>query len=224
MGSRLPKCLLFDLDGTLLDSLQGIVLSVHQACRSVGLPEPTVDLRSLLGPPIRTILSRAVATDDPLLLDQLEAAFRASYDSEGWQKTLCFEGVAETLATMHAQRHRLFVVSNKPRDISIRILKREKLLPLFEQIYTRDSKFPPWTSKKDMLISFLRENRLRPLDCLIVGDTMEDVEAAAANGIDFVYMTHGYGQLKDTCSSTCSFVLDNFSQFHELMTKEPILD
>ena len=221
MKLRLPKCLLFDLDGTLLDSLPGIVLAVREACRSVGLPEPGVDLRPLLGPPIKTILSEAVATDDPLLLDRLERNFRASYDSEGWQNTSCFEGAAETLAALQAQRHRLFIVSNKPRHISVRILEREGLLPLFECIYTRDSRVPPWCSKEQILLAVLTENGLLPSDCLMVGDTMEDGEAAASAGMDFVFMNHGYGQLRKTHSY---FVLDNFSQFLALITREPVID
>ena len=222
MKFRLPKCLLFDLDGTILDSLPGIVLAVHEACRSVGLPEPKVDLRLLLGPPIKTILSKAAGTDDPFLLDRLERSFRASYDSEGWQKTSCFDGASETLAALHAQRHRLFIVSNKPRHISVRILEHEGLLPLFERIYTRDSRIPPWVSKEEILLGFLTENRLRSSDCLMVGDTMEDAEAAAATGMDFIFMNHGYGQLRNTHS--CYFVLDNFSQFLASITKEPVLD
>lgn len=51
MNSALPPCILFDLDGTLLDSLPGIAFSVREACRMVGLPEPNINLRSLLGPP-----------------------------------------------------------------------------------------------------------------------------------------------------------------------------
>ena len=224
MGFRMPKCLLFDLDGTLLDSLPGIAFSIRQACRSVGLPEPNIDLRTLLGPPIRTILSNAVPTDDPALLDRLEQDFRASYDSEGWLKTSCFDGASEALAAIHAEGRRLFVVSNKPRHISVRILEREGLLALFEQIYTRDSRAVPWCSKAEMLAALLNEHCILSSDCLMVGDTMEDAAAAASAGINFAYMTHGYGQLEDTRSVTVSIKLDSFSQFLTLIRKEPVLD
>ena len=148
MNGFLPPCILFDLDGTLLDSLPGIAFSVHEACRMAGLPAPKIDLRSLLGPPIRTILSRAVPTDDPVLMDQLEKAFRISYDTEGWRKTSCFDGAQPALRMMKAEGQRLFVVSNKPRHISLRILEREGLLPLFERIYTRDSRTPALASRR----------------------------------------------------------------------------
>ena len=223
MNGPLPSYILFDLDGTLLDSLPGIAFSVREACRMVGLPEPKINLRSLLGPPIRTILSRAVANDDLALMDQLEQAFRSSYDTEGWRKTSCFDGAQATLGMMKAGGHRLFVVSNKPRHISLQILEREGLLPLFERIYTRDSRTPACT-KQEMLHEFLSEYGVSSPDCLMVGDTMEDATAAAATGIGFVYMTHGYGELAQTLSIPIAYKLDSFSQFLQLMTQEPVRD
>jgi phosphoglycolate phosphatase len=188
----LPACVLFDLDGTLLDSWPGIAFSIDQALCTVGLP-PISGLRSLLGPPIRTIFSRAVPTDDVALLDRLEAAFRISYDAEGWKKTVCFSGTLEALAAMKAVGRRLFVISNKPRHISLKILERERLFPLFERIYTRDSRVPPYASKEEMLREFLRDTGITSSDCVMVGDTMEDITAAAANGITAILMEHGYG-------------------------------
>ncbi len=115
---KLPQCVLFDLDGTLLDSIPGIAWSIKAALQAAGLAEPAVDLRQSIGPPIRTILSRAAATEDPALLDQLERHFRASYDTEGWRRTTCFPGTLELLEAMKANGHRLFIISNKPRHIA----------------------------------------------------------------------------------------------------------
>jgi phosphoglycolate phosphatase len=223
MNGPLPSCILFDLDGTILDSLPGIAFSVQEACRLVGLPQRKINLRNLLGPPIRTILSRAVGSDDPELMDHLEKAFRTSYDTEGWRKTSCFDGAHATLGMMKAGGHRLFVVSNKPRHISLKILEREGLLPLFERIYTRDSRTPAYT-KEEMLREFLSEFGVSSPDCLMVGDTLEDASAAATAGIGFVYMTHGYGDLAQTPSIPIAYTLDGFSQFLQLMTQEPVRD
>jgi phosphoglycolate phosphatase len=217
---RLPRCLLFDLDGTLLDSLPGIAYSVMAAFRGTGLPEPNVDLRHLIGPQIRIILSRAAETDDPALLDELERHFRASYDSEGWQKTVCFAGAHETLQTMKRKGHRLFVVSNKPRHISIRILEAEGITPLFEKIYTRDSRQPPYASKEDLLHELLTEQMLSPQDCAMVGDTIEDVNASAMNKIGCIFMEHGYGKLSH--EHPVMLRLGKFSEFLPYLAMESV--
>ena len=224
MNGSLPSCILFDLDGTLLDSLPGIAFSVQEACRTVGLPQPKINLRSLLGPPIRAILSGVAPTDDPVLLDQLEQAFRTSYDTEGWLKTSCFEGAKAALEIMKAEGHRLFVVSNKPRHISLRILEREGLVQFFERVYTPDSRAPAYSSKHEMLLEFFNEYGVSPLDCLMVGDTMEDAAAAATAEVEFVYMTHGYGDVAETHSFPVAYKLDSFSQFFRLSAEEPVSD
>jgi len=198
MNLRLPSCLLFDLDGTLLDSLPGITFSVREACRAVGLPDREIDLRKFIGPPIRMIFSCALHTKDSVLLDELERRFRESYDMEGWRKTPCFEGAQAALQAMRNAGHRLFVVSNKPRHISLQILGKIGVLCLFEQVYTLDSRVPAYASKEEMLSVLLGEHHLFPSHCVMVGDTQEDVTASAANQINAVFMEHGYGELLPT--------------------------
>jgi phosphoglycolate phosphatase-like HAD superfamily hydrolase len=75
-----------------------------------------------------------------------------------------------------------------------------------------------------MLHEFLSEYGVSASDCLMVGDTMEDATAAAAVGIGFVYMTHGYGELAQSPSIPIAYKLDSFSQFLQLMTQEPVRD
>jgi phosphoglycolate phosphatase len=215
---KLPQCVLFDLDGTLLDSIPGIAYSVSAALRAVGLPERTLDLRRWIGPPIRTILSRVAETDDPDLLDQLESHFRATYDTEGWLQTPCFPGVPELLQSMKKNGRRLFIISNKPRHISLKILEAQGIASCFEQIYTRDSVQPPYVSKADMLDALLTEHQLAPEACIMVGDTMEDASAAALHKIGFIFMEHGYGEL--FLAQPVLLKLGNFSEFMPYLAAE----
>jgi phosphoglycolate phosphatase len=192
---RRVRSVFFDLDGTLLDSLPGIRYSAEAAFAACRLARGEVDLRGLIGPPIRTILARMSRGANEDELDALEQAFRASYDSEGWRRTPHYEGAAETLRGLRAERKQLFVVSNKPRHISVRILEAEGTLALFDEVVTRDSREPAYAGKLEMLVPLLRKWEIEPQDALMVGDTIEDAEAAACAGMQFCLMTHGYGDV-----------------------------
>lgn len=219
---RLPDCVLFDLDGTILDSLPAIEASVCAAFVACDLPVPGGSLRELIGPPIRMILGKAGKITDETTLDALERAFRIDYDSTGWQRTICFPGAAHVLQTMHQRGHRLFVASNKPQQVSLRILEKEQLLDVFEAVVTRDSRSPAYAGKEEMIRSLLTERDIALENCVMVGDTIEDAQAAAAVGIRFVYMAHGYGVIDTASLVACK--LDRFSQFLPLMAKELVSD
>jgi len=212
MIERSVRAVFFDLDGTLLDSLPGIRYSAEAAFAACGLVRSEVDLRGLIGPPIRTILanmSRGVSESE---LDALEQAFRVSYDSEAWKRTPHYAGAAETLRVMRAEGKRLFVVSNKPRHISVRILKEEGTLGLFDEVVTRDSRVPAYAGKVEMMGYLLRKWEMKPEDCLMVGDTMEDAEAAYETGMRFCLMTHGYGDVPAEGDVPVAIRLDGFTE------------
>jgi len=221
---RLPGCLFFDLDGTILDSLPGVEFSVRAAFDSCGFPLHSTSLRQLIGPPIRTILSRAGEIADGDVLDQLESAFRESYDTEGWRKTVCFPDAHRVLQAMHSSGHRQFVVSNKPRHISLRILENEAILDLFEAILTSDSRSPAFPGKAEMIDLLMTEYGIGAENCLFVGDTIEDAQAAASAGIGFVYMTHGYGEVVETPNLPVALRCDGFLQLLPYLIQEPVCD
>jgi phosphoglycolate phosphatase len=125
---------------------------------------------------------------------------------------------------MHEQGHRLFVVSNKPRHISLQILEKEGMVTYFEAVITRDSRTPNYSGKKEMIETLLAERGIPAEACLMVGDTREDANAAASAGIKFIWMTHGYGNLVRISSTPVARTLDGFSQFLPLLTKEPVCD
>lgn len=210
---KLPGTLVFDLDGTLLDSLPGIRYSAEAAFRACGLKVGDVDLKALIGPPIRTILARMAATratDEQL--DDLVSAFRWSYDNEGWKMTPHYAGAAELLRESKAQGKRLFVVSNKPRHISERILEAEGTLEIFDEIVTRDSSDPPYGNKEAMLRYLLQKWEIPVGECLMIGDTTEDAVAACGIGIKFCLMTHGYGDVPEGAEIPVAFRVDSFSE------------
>src|SRR5262249_48841207 len=113
---------IFDLDGTLIDSLPGIAWSVNVALAACGLPESSRDLAPFIGPPIRSILESVSGATDTTLLNRLEQAFRRSYDSDGWRRTALKAGVGQTLRELIAGGLDLWLVTNKPALVTEKIL------------------------------------------------------------------------------------------------------
>jgi len=218
LTSHLPQAIFFDLDGTLLDSLPGIMFSIEQAFLACGLPMQPIDLRRVIGPPIRTILGLAAKQASCSELDLLEGAFRGSYDSEGWQKTLIFPGSKVMLGKAHTLGVLLFVVSNKPRHISIKILEREGIAPLFTAIVTRDTRNPPYTGKAQMMEHLIERFELSAGRCIMIGDTEEDGHASAAMQVPFAFMSHGYGEI--TSSLAVAFRLNSFADLLPKLVEE----
>jgi phosphoglycolate phosphatase len=206
------KAVLFDLDGTLLDSLPGIRYSAEAAFAACGLKRNEVELRGLIGPPIRTILSRMGNDLSEAELDCLERAFRVSYDSEGWAMTPHYAHAAGMLRGLREAGLRLFVVSNKPRHISVKILEAEGTLGLFDEVVTRDSREPGYAGKVEMILYLLPKWQVTARECLMVGDTIEDAEAASYTGMPFCLMTHGYGDVPAESGVVVAMRLDSFAE------------
>lgn len=215
--SRLTSAI-FDMDGTLVDSLPGIEFSVKAAFEACALPYSAMNLRSIIGPPIRSILAKVGSVTDPRKLDNLVTAFRNSYDSEGWRNTTCYPGVERSLASMHDAGHRLFVVTNKPRHITLTTFESQGILQLFEAVVTRDSRTPPFSTKGEMLEFLISSRALATSDCVFVGDTREDADAAHACALRFAFVTYGYGTLD--AAVPVRHIVDSFSQIPQLLTPE----
>jgi phosphoglycolate phosphatase len=184
---------IFDLDGTLIDSLPGIASSVDVALRSCGLLPAERDLRPLIGPPIRDILAAVSGVTGQGLLDRLERSFRSSYDSEGWRRTACLAGVPEMLRQLLAGGTEIWMVTNKPVLPTGRILRRLNLSGSFREVACRDSRTPPFASKAEVLMDLLERRGIRRAECLMVGDTAEDWHAAETAGVSCAIVGPAYG-------------------------------
>src|ERR1043166_4564408 len=138
------KNVIFDLDGTLVDSRPGIEHSVDYALIQHGYSARASGLHTHIGPPIRTILQRISGETEPKALDGLEAAFRFSYDGEGWRQTVLREDAEETLSWLDNAGYRLYLVTNKPWRATQKITEHFGLTTLLAKMISPDSGVPPY--------------------------------------------------------------------------------
>lgn len=186
-----PQLVIFDLDGTLTDSAQGIVSSFRHALGEVGAAVPDGDLAGrVVGPPMHHTLREMGLGDDT---DAAIAAYRADYSTRGWAMNSLFDGIPALLADLRKAGVRLAVATSKAEPTARRILAHFGLDGHFEVI-AGASLDGSRASKSDVLAHALTQLGPLPDRVLMVGDRSHDVEGAAEHGIDTVVVRWGYGR------------------------------
>ncbi|OBI12163.1 hypothetical protein A5714_15750 [Mycobacterium sp. E2462] len=182
--------MIFDLDGTLTDSAEGIVASFLHALDHVGAPAPDGDIvAQIVGPPMDDTF-RSLGLDDA---EAAIAAFRAEYGSRGWAMNTVFDGIEALLTDLRAAGVRLAVATSKLEPTARRILAHFGLDRHFEVI-AGASPDGSRKTKVEVLAHALAQLRPLPERVLMVGDRSHDVHGAAAHGIDTVVVGWGYGR------------------------------
>jgi phosphoglycolate phosphatase len=182
---------IFDLDGTLTDSADGIVSSFCHALGEIGAAVPAGDLAGkIVGPPMHHTFAAMGLGEQA---DAAIAAYRADYTSRGWAINSLFDGIAPLLADLRAAGVRLAVATSKAEPTAHRILAHFGLDQHFDVI-AGASVDGTRAAKADVLAHALAQLQPLPERVLMVGDRSHDVEGAAAHGIDAVVVGWGYGQ------------------------------
>lgn len=185
------QLVIFDLDGTLTDSAEGIVSSFRHALREVGAAVPDGDLAGrIVGPPMhRTLHEMGLGQH----ADAAIAAYRADYSTRGWAMNRPFDGIVRLLADLQAAGVRMAVATSKAEPTARRILAHFGLDEYFAVI-AGASVDGSRSTKSDVVAHALAQLRPLPERVLMVGDRSHDVEGAAEHGIDTVVVGWGYGR------------------------------
>ena len=186
------KALVFDLDGTLIDSKQDLVLSVNATLRAIGREElPTELVASYVGSGAPVLISRALGVQaDPDLLQRALKFFLAHYEEHKLDYTREYPGVREALEELNGTP--MVVLTNKPADISVRILEGLGLAQFFKAIYGGNS-FA--TKKPDALgaNTVLGDLKVKGSEAAMVGDSEVDVQTARNAGMFSAIVNFGFG-------------------------------
>ena len=186
-----PQLVIFDLNGILTDSAQGIVSSFRHALGEVGAAVPDGDLAGrIVGPPMHHTLSEMGLGEH---VDAAIAAYRADYSTRGWAMNSLFDGIAALLADLESAGVRLAVATSKAEPTARRILEHFGLDGHFEVI-AGASVDGARATKSDVVAHALAQLRPLPERVLMVGDRSHDVEGAAEHGIDTIVVGWGYGR------------------------------
>lgn len=186
---------LFDLDGTLIDSAAAILASYRDAFARTGfIPARPIDA-AIVGPPLQETLELLTASREPERIAALAAAFKASYDADGYRHTEAYAGIETMLEALVAAGCRLAIATNKRLHPTRLILQHLGWSQYFDAVYALDLFEPRLPDKATMIARLLADQGIAIDEAVYVGDRTEDGEAATANRLPFLAATWGYGSL-----------------------------
>lgn len=212
----MQKTILFDLDGTLTDSGEGIINCAILALEHFGLPIPSREaMRVFVGPPLHdSFIRHGVPADQA---DEAVRIYRSRYIPIGKFENTPYPGIREMLEALKADGHTLFVATSKPETMSVEILEHFDLAKYFDQICgaTMDTS----RSSKEAVIKHLLQQNGAADNMVMVGDTRFDVIGAKAHGIPCIGVSWGYGKVEDMLEAGAVAIADNAEALLELLRK-----
>ncbi len=205
------KSILFDLDGTLTDSGEGIMKCAKLGLEHFSIEVPDINaLRVFVGPPLRESFIKFGVPEDKA--EEAIAVYRSRYIPIGKYENHPYPGIPELLEQLRAQGHDLYVATSKPEEMSVDILKKFGLDPYFTRIC--GASMDASRSTKEDVIAYLLQQCDPDGEVIMVGDTKYDVLGAKFHGIPCIGVSWGYGEVEDMVSSgaaSIAYTLDDLS-------------
>ncbi len=201
--------IVFDLDGTLADSLPDLTNAANYACRSLGLPEhPAEAVKGMIGGGERKFVERFLGPGKEGLLEEGLKLYLDYYSSHCGDLTRIYPGVKETLPLLAGKK--LAVLSNKLQRLTEKVLRTLGLFPFFAAV-RGGGRGLPLKPAPEPLLDLMQELQTEPGHTLMVGDKTADVSAGRGAGALTLGVTYGYGDPEVLKAAAPDFLVDDFA-------------
>ena len=212
----MKKAILFDLDGTLTDSGEGIINCAQYAFQQMGYPvPPREEMGVFVGPPLWDTFEKFGIPKERT--DEAVQIFRSRYVPIGKFENTPYPGIRELLEALGAEGNLLYVATSKPETTSVDILRHFELDQYFEIIAgaSLDGK----RGSKSQVLSYLLERANGQTDGIMVGDTVFDILGAKALGIPAVGVSWGYGDVAEMNAAGAVAMMDSPAELTAFLLK-----
>lgn len=199
---------IFDLDGTLINSSEEVLLCFKKAFFNAGYPVDESRFTSdVIGPPLRQIIA-IIAPDltDEEIVSSVIKNFRTIYDYDENDISVLYDGIYDFVTNLKKDGKKLFIATFKPKIPAMRLV--EKFFPnIFDDVYTID-KFGKQITKEEMINDIISKYGLDKTKTVMIGDAVSDVTAGKNAGITSVGVLWGYGSDKTELIKNADFVIN----------------
>lgn len=220
----LPKALLFDLDGTLANTIPQLAIAASKSAVAIGLNPPSVETtKGFVGNGVNMLLARVIAGRfdvelkdvDPSLLKRARDVFNVEY-TKGLDKDYnLYEGVKEGLEYFKSRGIKLAVVTNKPQMFALPLLSYMGIKDYFDFILGGEV-IPERKPDPTPLYYVLDKLQVSKDDAVMVGDSNNDIEAGNNANMTTVFFSYGYNR-KDPKELKLDYVFDSFNELTALI-------
>jgi phosphoglycolate phosphatase len=207
---------LFDLDGTLTDSAQGVINGVLHACEQLGIEPPSEALiHKFLGPPLSHSF-REYAGVEPAKITDAVRIYREYYDEVGKYENSVFDGVPELLTELGNRGIRLAVATSKVDYAAVSILQHFNLDHHFEVIAGADVSGEFRGTKAGVIAHALEELRMCDgTSVVMIGDREHDIHGAQAHNLPSIGVTWGYGSREELETAEATVIVESLAALAE---------
>ena len=209
--------ILFDVDGTLIDSAPGIINTLKEVFAKMGVDTTNVNLRRYLGPPLRKSFGEHFT--DPALIEKATNLYRDSYAVKGSHECAAYPGAAEMLQHLKAAGLILCTATSKPTQVVTPILKEKGLADYFDFIGGA-SMDEARVNKDDVIRYVLEENCISEEEkpsVIMVGDREHDVYGAKKTGLSVIGVLYGYGSREELQSAGTDYLCETPEETAKLL-------
>ncbi|MFV0465357.1 MAG: HAD hydrolase-like protein [Lachnospiraceae bacterium] len=201
----------FDLDGTIINSEEGITNCVRYVLEYFDMEQPRQEeLLCFIGPPLRQQFMKIYGFDAQKA-EKGVIKFRERFDKIGLYECQLYPGIRELILSLHQKGARIALASSKHEDACIRILEHFDLLKYFEVVAgaTRDGKI---NTKAQVLHALSERMQVSPREITLIGDTAFDVMGAIEAGVHCAAVTYGFGSRDELEKAGAEVICDSVGE------------
>jgi len=196
MTAASRRLVLFDLDGTLIDSEPGITACLAHAFERIGAPLPARDvLRTWIGPPFRQTFPSVLGDDEARIVAAIDH-YRDRFEDVGWSEHAIYDGIPELIASISARGDALAVVTTKPESQARKIIDHFPFGGAFARVYGPTDRHSH-RSKAEMIADALTDFGAHAEQTTMIGDRHFDIEGARANDVRGLGVAWGFGSIEE---------------------------
>lgn len=184
------KNILFDLDGTITNSYEGIVNAVKFSLDKINFKYDESKLISFIGPPLKDSYMNLGFSEEESK-DRIED-FRDYYFKKGMKEMYLYDGIEETIQKLHDKGYKIYLATSKVESSAKKILSDNNLLKYFS--YAAGATMDQSRVEKEDVIAYLIDKTgIKPEESIMVGDRLHDIEGARLNNIKAIAAGYGFG-------------------------------